>query len=136
MGHVTAIAAACVYRMMAVKYLHDHPIVLEELRKENMAIREKKKPEDPFDYNNYRAMRFKRVMQGQYSSHLDSLISEISCPHAIKAFLYKNKLTLLLKYTGGILRKHICWYIGTSSNLSGMKASGRWSHTMPWSSLL
>ncbi|KAK4346406.1 hypothetical protein RND71_032745 [Anisodus tanguticus] len=47
--------------MMAVKYLHDHPKVLEELRKEHMAIREKKKPEDPIDYNDYKAMRFTRA---------------------------------------------------------------------------
>ncbi|KAL3346641.1 hypothetical protein AABB24_025202 [Solanum stoloniferum] len=48
--------------MMAVKYLHDHPKVLEELRKEHMAIREKKKPEDPIDYNDYKAMRFTRAV--------------------------------------------------------------------------
>ncbi|XP_073059121.1 cytochrome P450 85A1 [Primulina eburnea] len=48
--------------MMAVKYLHDHPKVLEELRKEHMAIREKKKPEDPIDYNDYKSMRFTRAV--------------------------------------------------------------------------
>ncbi|KAJ8567147.1 hypothetical protein K7X08_019355 [Anisodus acutangulus] len=48
--------------MMAVKYLHDHPKVLEELRKEHMAIREKKKSEDPIDYNDYKAMRFTRAV--------------------------------------------------------------------------
>ncbi|XP_009596988.1 cytochrome P450 85A1 [Nicotiana tabacum] len=48
--------------MMAVKYLHDHPKVLEELRKEHLAIREKKKPEDPIDYNDYKAMRFTRAV--------------------------------------------------------------------------
>ncbi|XP_075514982.1 cytochrome P450 85A1-like [Primulina tabacum] len=48
--------------MMAVKYLHDHPKVLEELRKEHMAIREKKKPEDPIDYDDYKSMRFTRAV--------------------------------------------------------------------------
>ncbi|KAG8384580.1 hypothetical protein BUALT_Bualt04G0132700 [Buddleja alternifolia] len=48
--------------MMAVKYLHDHPIVLEELRKEHMAIRERKKAEDPIDYNDFKSMRFTRAV--------------------------------------------------------------------------
>ncbi|KAL8471815.1 hypothetical protein ACS0TY_028519 [Phlomoides rotata] len=48
--------------MMAVKYLHDHPKVLEELRKEHMAIRERKGPEDPIDYNDYKSMRFTRAV--------------------------------------------------------------------------
>lgn len=75
--------------MMAVKYLHDHPKVLEQLRvstklnnnyidvsiflnlifvilqKEHMAIREKKKPEDPIDYNDYKAMRFTRAVSSK-----------------------------------------------------------------------
>ncbi|XP_055805787.1 cytochrome P450 85A3 [Solanum dulcamara] len=49
--------------MMAVKYLHDHPTALEQLRKEHLAIREKKlSPEDPIDYNDYKAMRFTRAV--------------------------------------------------------------------------
>ncbi|KAL0450437.1 UNVERIFIED_CONTAM: cytochrome [Sesamum latifolium] len=48
--------------MMAVKYLHDHPKVLEELRKEHMAIRDRKKPEDPIHYNDYKSMRFTRAV--------------------------------------------------------------------------
>lgn len=48
--------------MMAVKYLHDHPRVLEELRKEHMAIREKKRPEDPINWNDYKSMRFTRAV--------------------------------------------------------------------------
>ncbi|KAF4396230.1 hypothetical protein F8388_019776 [Cannabis sativa] len=87
--------------MMAVKYLHDHPKVLEELRlllaslgmmagsriickhsfvslhfptppqsiptqitkfKEHLAIREKKKPEDPIDLNDLKSMRFTRAV--------------------------------------------------------------------------
>nr|QCV56816.1 CYP85A [Withania somnifera] len=46
---------------LAEKYLHDHPKVQEELKEEHMAIREKKKPEDPIDYNDYKAMRFTRA---------------------------------------------------------------------------
>ncbi|XP_051121017.1 cytochrome P450 85A1-like [Andrographis paniculata] len=48
--------------MMAVKYLHDHPKVLEELRKEHMEIRKRKRPEDPIDYNDYKSMRFTRAV--------------------------------------------------------------------------
>ncbi|KAL2552194.1 Cytochrome [Forsythia ovata] len=48
--------------MMALKYLHDHPKVLDELRKEHVAIREKKRPEDPIDYNDYKSMRFTRAV--------------------------------------------------------------------------
>ncbi|XWS47499.1 hypothetical protein CRYUN_Cryun14cG0157400 [Craigia yunnanensis] len=48
--------------MMAVKYLHDHPRVLEELRQEHMAIRERKGPEDPIEWNDLKAMRFTRAV--------------------------------------------------------------------------
>ncbi|XP_022853020.1 cytochrome P450 85A1-like [Olea europaea var. sylvestris] len=48
--------------MMALKYLHDHPKVLDELRKEHVAIREKKRLEDPIDYNDYKSMRFTRAV--------------------------------------------------------------------------
>lgn len=48
--------------MMAVKYLHDHPRVLQELRKEHLAIREKKRPEDPIDLNDLKSMRFTRAV--------------------------------------------------------------------------
>ncbi|BFG26486.1 hypothetical protein CerSpe_127600 [Prunus speciosa] len=48
--------------MMAVKYLHDHPKALEELRKEHLAIREKKRPDDPIDWNDLKSMRFTRAV--------------------------------------------------------------------------
>lgn len=48
--------------MMAVKYLHDHPKVLEEVRKEHTAIRERKRPEDPIDFDDYKSMRFTRAV--------------------------------------------------------------------------
>ncbi|XAR51628.1 hypothetical protein NMG60_11006308 [Bertholletia excelsa] len=48
--------------MMAVKYLHEHPHVLLELRNEHLAIREKKKPEDPIDWEDYKSMRFTRAV--------------------------------------------------------------------------
>ncbi|CAK7335338.1 unnamed protein product [Dovyalis caffra] len=48
--------------MMAVKYLHDHPKVLQELRKEHLAIREKRRPEDPVDLNDLKSMRFTRAV--------------------------------------------------------------------------
>ncbi|GFZ19028.1 brassinosteroid-6-oxidase 1 [Actinidia rufa] len=48
--------------MMAVKYLHDHPHVLQELRKEHLAIRERKKSDDPIDWNDFKSMRFTRAV--------------------------------------------------------------------------
>ncbi|XP_065858809.1 cytochrome P450 85A-like [Euphorbia lathyris] len=48
--------------MMAVKYLHDHPTVLQELRKEHLAIRERKNPVDPLDLNDIKSMRFTRAV--------------------------------------------------------------------------
>ncbi|XP_011008610.1 PREDICTED: cytochrome P450 85A-like [Populus euphratica] len=48
--------------MMAVKYLHDHPTVLQELRKEHLAVRAKKRPEDPIDLNDLKPMRFTRAV--------------------------------------------------------------------------
>ncbi|GAU48944.1 hypothetical protein TSUD_285330 [Trifolium subterraneum] len=48
--------------MMAVKYLHDHPKALEELRKEHLAIRERKKPNEPIDSNDLKSMKFTRAV--------------------------------------------------------------------------
>ncbi|CAL5186060.1 unnamed protein product [Lathyrus oleraceus] len=48
--------------MMAVKYLHDHPKALEEIRKEHLAIRERKKPNEPIDFNDIKSMRFTRAV--------------------------------------------------------------------------
>ncbi|KAL1824435.1 hypothetical protein ACET3Z_011213 [Daucus carota] len=48
--------------MMAVKYLHDHPRVLQELRKEHLALRESKGPEDPINWNDYKSMNFTRAV--------------------------------------------------------------------------
>ncbi|KAB1211433.1 Cytochrome P450 85A [Morella rubra] len=48
--------------MMAIKYLHDHPKVLQELREEHLAIRGRKKPEDPIDLNDLKSMRLTRAV--------------------------------------------------------------------------
>ncbi|KAF2313695.1 hypothetical protein GH714_012765 [Hevea brasiliensis] len=48
--------------MMAVKYLHDHPRVLQELRKEHLAIKEKKRPEDPINLTDLKSMCFTRAV--------------------------------------------------------------------------
>ncbi|KAF8408236.1 hypothetical protein HHK36_007381 [Tetracentron sinense] len=48
--------------MMAVKYLHDHPRALQELREEHLNIRERKGPEEPIDWNDYKSMRFTRAV--------------------------------------------------------------------------
>ncbi|KAG9130070.1 hypothetical protein Leryth_012826 [Lithospermum erythrorhizon] len=48
--------------MMAVKYLHDHPKVLEELRKEHVSIRARKKADDPLSYEDNKSMSFTRAV--------------------------------------------------------------------------
>ncbi|XP_059448403.1 cytochrome P450 85A1-like [Corylus avellana] len=48
--------------MMAIKYLHDHPKALEECREEHLAIRERKGPGEPIDWNDYKSMRFTRAV--------------------------------------------------------------------------
>ncbi|KAM7279348.1 hypothetical protein ACFE04_006482 [Oxalis oulophora] len=48
--------------MMVLKHLHDHPNVLEELRKEHIAIRQKKRPDDPLEWNDIKSMRFTRAV--------------------------------------------------------------------------
>ncbi|MBA0579346.1 hypothetical protein Gorai_021606 [Gossypium raimondii] len=48
--------------MMAVKYLHDHPTVLEELRKEHRGIRERKRADEPIECNDLKSMRFTRAV--------------------------------------------------------------------------
>ncbi|XP_077216035.1 cytochrome P450 85A1-like isoform X2 [Tasmannia lanceolata] len=46
--------------MMTVKYLHDHPRVLEELRREHLEIRKGKAPDDAINWNDYKSMTFTR----------------------------------------------------------------------------
>ncbi|XP_042466481.1 cytochrome P450 85A1-like [Zingiber officinale] len=49
--------------MMTVKYLHDHPEALEELRNEQSAIRKRKKsPNEAIDWNDYKSMNFTRAV--------------------------------------------------------------------------
>ncbi|KAL8161165.1 hypothetical protein V2J09_012654 [Rumex salicifolius] len=48
--------------MMAVKYLHDHPNVLDELRKEHLEIRARKKADDPINWEDYKSMKFTRAV--------------------------------------------------------------------------
>ncbi|GMP77347.1 hypothetical protein CsSME_00033647 [Camellia sinensis var. sinensis] len=45
---------------MAVTYLHDHPNVFQELNKEHLAIRERKRAEDPINWNDFKLMNFTR----------------------------------------------------------------------------
>ncbi|KAL3644595.1 hypothetical protein CASFOL_009775 [Castilleja foliolosa] len=47
--------------MMTIKYLHDHPQALQELREEHFAIR-KRKNEKPLDWDDYKSMRFTRAV--------------------------------------------------------------------------
>ncbi|KAH7840636.1 hypothetical protein Vadar_019517 [Vaccinium darrowii] len=48
--------------MMAIKYLHDHPSALQKIRDEHFAIRGRKKPEEPLDWNDYKSMVFTRAV--------------------------------------------------------------------------
>ncbi|XVF43257.1 hypothetical protein PTKIN_Ptkin02bG0025600 [Pterospermum kingtungense] len=48
--------------MMAIKYLHDHPKALQELREEHALIREKKRPGEAIDWNDYKSMSFTRAV--------------------------------------------------------------------------
>ncbi|CAK9142436.1 unnamed protein product [Ilex paraguariensis] len=44
--------------MMAIKYLHDHPRALQELRDEHFMIQNGKKPEEPIEWTDYKSMTF------------------------------------------------------------------------------
>lgn len=48
--------------MMAVKFLHDHPEALQELRREHFEIRRAKTPEEGIDWNDYKSMAFTRAV--------------------------------------------------------------------------
>ncbi|KAH9707939.1 cytochrome P450 85A1 [Citrus sinensis] len=62
--------------MMAIKYLHDHPRALKELRDEHMAIRQRKKPEEPIDWNEYKSMSFTRAVIFE-TSRLASIVNGV-----------------------------------------------------------
>ncbi|KAL1808354.1 hypothetical protein ACET3Z_025344 [Daucus carota] len=48
--------------MMVLKYLHDHPKALQELRDEHFRIREGKKPNEGIDWSEYKSMTFTRAV--------------------------------------------------------------------------
>ncbi|CAM8950472.1 unnamed protein product [Rhodiola kirilowii] len=48
--------------MMAVKFVTDHPEVLQELRDEHLAIRSRKGQMDSIEWDDYKAMRFTRAV--------------------------------------------------------------------------
>ncbi|KAK9104372.1 hypothetical protein Scep_021216 [Stephania cephalantha] len=49
--------------MMIIKYLHDHPKALQDLREEHLAIREQKQSStDPINWEEYKTMRFTRAV--------------------------------------------------------------------------
>ncbi|KAG2316398.1 hypothetical protein Bca52824_019520 [Brassica carinata] len=48
--------------MMALKYLHDHPKALEELRREHLAIRDRKRPNEPLNLDDIKSMKFTRAV--------------------------------------------------------------------------
>ncbi|XP_024018327.1 cytochrome P450 85A [Morus notabilis] len=49
--------------MMAIKYLHDNPRALQELREEHLAIRRRKKEEEPIIWDDYKkSMSFTRAV--------------------------------------------------------------------------
>ncbi|KAG2264101.1 hypothetical protein Bca52824_071180 [Brassica carinata] len=48
--------------MMALKYLHDHPKALEELRREHLVIRDRKRPDEPLNLDDIKSMKFTRAV--------------------------------------------------------------------------
>lgn len=62
--------------MMAIKLLHDHPKVLDELRREHMAISQIKGPEDPIQWNHYKSMHFTRAVIFE-TSRLASIVNGV-----------------------------------------------------------
>ncbi|WOL01079.1 Cytochrome P450 [Canna indica] len=48
--------------MMVIKYLHDHPKILEEVRHEHLWIQKSKLHGDAINWNNYKSMKFTRAV--------------------------------------------------------------------------
>ncbi|KAK4484041.1 hypothetical protein RD792_011256 [Penstemon davidsonii] len=48
--------------MMSVKYLHDHPKALQEIRDEHFAIRKGKTADEPLSWDDYKSMWFTRAV--------------------------------------------------------------------------
>ncbi|XP_010528424.1 PREDICTED: cytochrome P450 85A2-like [Tarenaya hassleriana] len=48
--------------MMALKYLHDHPKALEEIRREHFSVRERKGSDEPLDFEDVKSMKFTRAV--------------------------------------------------------------------------
>ncbi|XP_037482733.1 cytochrome P450 85A1-like [Triticum dicoccoides] len=48
--------------MMAVKYLSEHPLALEELRREHLDIRKGKSPDEAINYDDFKSMAFTRAV--------------------------------------------------------------------------
>ncbi|KAJ3709027.1 hypothetical protein LUZ61_012732 [Rhynchospora tenuis] len=53
---------ASIVLMMAVKYLHDHPLAQDELRKENLEIRKGKPENYTLNWDDYKSMSFTRAV--------------------------------------------------------------------------
>ncbi|KAJ7943321.1 Cytochrome P450 [Quillaja saponaria] len=48
--------------MMAIKYLHDNPKALQEIREEHFAIQQRKKAGEPVTWDDYKSMSFTRAV--------------------------------------------------------------------------
>ncbi|RYR32945.1 hypothetical protein Ahy_A10g047468 isoform A [Arachis hypogaea] len=90
--------------MMAVKYLQDHPKALEELREEHLNIRQRKKPDEPIDFNDLKSMRFTRAVIFE-TSRLATIVNgvlrkttqdmELNCyliPKGWKIYVYTREI--------------------------------------------
>ncbi|KAL6983310.1 hypothetical protein U1Q18_016699 [Sarracenia purpurea var. burkii] len=104
--------------MMAIKYLHDHPTVLQELRDEHFAIQGRKKPEEPIDWNDYKSMSLTRaviletqrlatVVNGvlrkttedlELNGMLRKLFAQINISGSFHVFLFGNSISLASYY--------------------------------------
>ncbi|KAJ4873541.1 Cytochrome P450 85A2 [Raphanus sativus] len=79
--------------MMALKYLHDHPKALEELRREHLAIRDRKRPDEPLNLDDIKSMEFTRAFNGvlRKTTH-DLELNGYSIPKGWRIYVYTREI--------------------------------------------
>ncbi|KAK3027277.1 hypothetical protein RJ639_041223, partial [Escallonia herrerae] len=93
--------------MMAIKYIHDHPRALQELRDEHFKIRKGKGQEEPVGWDDYKSMTFTRAVS-----------SLIPLPEKVKKQAFGNKIrpTLLVWDKASFIEFQQCHDAGLSWN--------------------
>ncbi|GMN42030.1 hypothetical protein TIFTF001_011243 [Ficus carica] len=77
--------------MMAIKYLHDNPRALQELREEHFAIRRRKREEEPIDWDDYKSMSFTRAVifeTSRLASVVCGMMRKIAADMELNGFLF------------------------------------------------